>query len=66
MFNKNYILIESKIYFPPYYHVLKGLQHSSLIKKFPMSNYFIDAKVVRLLQFYYYRYIIMYFYKTYF
>ncbi|KAJ8981194.1 hypothetical protein NQ317_014838 [Molorchus minor] len=39
-FNTDYVMIESSVYFEPYYHVLTALQRMSL-EQFPMERYLI-------------------------
>ncbi|XP_045518315.1 NFX1-type zinc finger-containing protein 1-like [Pieris brassicae] len=45
-FNKDdkYIMIESDVYFEPYYHVLKVLQDQSFPKHLPMKKYIVDVE----------------------
>ncbi|CAG9814748.1 unnamed protein product, partial [Phaedon cochleariae] len=40
IFNVDYIMVESKVYFEPYYHVLMAMQRMSN-EKFPMQDYII-------------------------
>ncbi|XP_069677368.1 NFX1-type zinc finger-containing protein 1-like [Periplaneta americana] len=43
LFNDEYVMAESQVYFEPYYHVLRALQHMPT-DKFPMEKYIIRAE----------------------
>lgn len=46
MYNDNFVMLESKIYFEPYLAVLNAMQHMN-VNNFPMTNYLVDADTSR-------------------
>lgn len=47
LYNSNYTMIESEVYYEPYYHVLKALQDWSLFYGMSMKKYIVEADVSR-------------------